>query len=440
MMIRCLLIITLFFPTLSLAQDKLEFSKPNLSKAKEDAPKIRRIPTDKDDKLTQELLNGILKEAGWFPNLNITVNEGLVFIVGHVENKDHLDWLIATADRLPTVIAVVNKAILDEPAVTDFSPATREFRRLTEIAKKKIPTFAVGFTLLLLFGFTGRVLYKLARRFWSRHVDNPFLISIISFSTLLPVYVLMLYMFLATMGLSGLASTIIGGTGVLGIILGFAFKGIAENFLSGMLLAIRSPFSPGDEIKVGDFSGVVKDLNMRGTTIMDYNGNLVSIPNAIVIQSIVTNITANNKTRGIINLTLSYGSPLEKVLSSIKQTLCQIQDILQEPAPFIVAEQLGPAGITLGVYYWFNNKKTSTMAIKSKVISSVRAELLKMGVDLPDQAREIILKRPQQEAPIPDEDLNAINLSETKKSEDAVKQIAKNAPLPGTEERSNLMR
>jgi len=52
-------------------------------------------------------------------------------------------------------------------------------------------------------------------------------------------------------GLTRLAITVLGGTGLIGIIVGFAFRDIAENFLASILLSVRNPFRSGELIEVG---------------------------------------------------------------------------------------------------------------------------------------------------------------------------------------------
>ena len=93
-------------------------------------------------------------------------------------------------------------------------------------------------------------------------------------------------------GLTRLAVTVLGGTGLFGIIVGFAFRDIAENFLASVLLSVRNPFSTGDLIEVAGNTGIVQNLNVRSTVLLTLAGNYVQIPNANVYKSTITNFSA----------------------------------------------------------------------------------------------------------------------------------------------------
>ena len=93
-------------------------------------------------------------------------------------------------------------------------------------------------------------------------------------------------------GLTQLALTVLGGTGLIGIIIGFAFRDIAENFLASLLLSMRNPFNGGDLIEVAGYTGIVQNLNTRSTVLLTLDGNHVQIPNATVYKSTIKNYSS----------------------------------------------------------------------------------------------------------------------------------------------------
>jgi small-conductance mechanosensitive channel len=68
--------------------------------------------------------------------------------------------------------------------------------------------------------------------------------------------------------------------GIGSVAVGFAFKDILQNWLSGLLLLYRQPFQIGDQIKSGDFEGTVERIEARATLIKTYDGQRVVIPNS----------------------------------------------------------------------------------------------------------------------------------------------------------------
>lgn len=406
--------------------------------------KLNDIPSTHDDAETQTLLRTIAKKAGWFPEIKINVAQGIVAIDGLADDPDHLKWLTQTASRLPTVIAVVNRANVKATAVTDMTPFFKEIKRLQSVAKKNLPIVVVGLVMSAFFIFIGFYLQSWSKKLWARKIPNAFLAVTVAKLCLLPIWLMFFYITLLTVGMQSLAATIIGGTGVLGIVLGFAFKGIAENYLSGLLLAMRSPFTKGDSIKIGEFEGIVQNLNMRGTTIMDFDGNLVLIPNTTVIQSVVRNKTANSIKRSNFIVSIGYCESAQKAVELVREILSTHQSILQEPSFTVTADEIGAFGINLKVFYWFDAEKTSEATLKSQIIIKTKETLLSHGISLFDQTSVRIEMSKAEHKPsiveIAQKNLREARPESSERNEDEdLKKVAERSSLPTHDGKENLL-
>ena len=127
---------------------------------------------------------------------------------------------------------------------------------------------------------------------FSRASKRRLLLNIVVRAFSIPVFLLGLYFVLQAAGLTRLALTILGGTGLAGIIVGFAFRDIAENFLASILLSVRNPFRTGDLIEVAGHTGIVQNLNTRSSVLLTLDGNHVQIPNATVYKSTIKNYSS----------------------------------------------------------------------------------------------------------------------------------------------------
>jgi small-conductance mechanosensitive channel len=79
-------------------------------------------------------------------------------------------------------------------------------------------------------------------------------------------YVVVFFGIIATLGILGWTNLLIStltAAGVFTIIIGFAVKDVAANFISGIFILIDQPFVPGDFIKIGEHSGTVEDISLR---------------------------------------------------------------------------------------------------------------------------------------------------------------------------------
>src|SRR3546814_2479456 len=90
---------------------------------------------------------------------------------------------------------------------------------------------------------------------------------------------------------------VLGSAGVIGLVLGFAFKDIAENYIAGVLLSVRKPFSPGELIAIEDYQGKVVALTSRTTILMTLDGNQLQMPNTLVFKSVLLHYSQDRKSQ-----------------------------------------------------------------------------------------------------------------------------------------------
>ncbi len=73
------------------------------------------------------------------------------------------------------------------------------------------------------------------------------------------------------------------------IAVGFAAQDILKNIFGGIMILFDRPFQMGDKIQVGDYYGEVVEIGLRSTRIVTKDDSLVSIPNAEVVNTAVSN-------------------------------------------------------------------------------------------------------------------------------------------------------
>jgi len=77
-----------------------------------------------------------------------------------------------------------------------------------------------------------------------------------------------------------------------GIAIGFAAQDILKNIFGGIMILFDRPFQVGDKIEVGNYYGEVKEIGLRSTRVVTKDDSLVSVPNAEVVNSAVSNSNA----------------------------------------------------------------------------------------------------------------------------------------------------
>lgn len=141
----------------------------------------------------------------------------------------------------------------------------------------------------------------------------------------------------------------LGGTGLVGIVLGLAFREIAENSLASILLSARNPFRTGDWIEIGGYQGIVQNLNMRTTILLTLDGNHVQIPNSLVFKSVVTNFSSNVNRRAEFLVGIGYDDSIVKAQDVIMEALRSHAAVLEVPEPAAIVDELGPSTVNIKV-------------------------------------------------------------------------------------------
>jgi small-conductance mechanosensitive channel len=230
----------------------------------------------------------------------------------------------------------------------------------------------------------------LARRFLSERITSPLLLSVITRTLSIPIFILCIYFVLQIAGLTRLALTILGGTGLIGIVIGFAFRDIAENFLASLLLSVRNPFRSGDLVEIAGHTGIAQNLNTRSTVLLTLDGCHVQIPNATVYKSTIKNFSSNPNRRATFTVGISYDSSAAKAQKLIAEVLREHPAVLSAPEPLVLLEELGAATVNLRINYWFDSGTHSPARINSALLRQTKNTLLQGGINLPDTEREIV--------------------------------------------------
>lgn len=118
--------------------------------------------------------------------------------------------------------------------------------------------------------------------------------------------------------LTSLLYSVMTAAGVVGIVVGFAVKDVAANFISGLFILLDRPFVTGDAVKIGDYSGRVQRVSLRSTEIATFEGPVVTMPNQIVATTPVINYTVNAVRRADITISLSDYSDLEQAVEAMR--------------------------------------------------------------------------------------------------------------------------
>ena len=108
-------------------------------------------------------------------------------------------------------------------------------------------------------------------------------------------------------------TSLLAGLSVGGLALGLAAQDTVANLFGALAIISDKPFHLGDLIRVEGVEGSVEAIGLRSTRIRNADGHHVTIPNKLMGNAIITNITRRPSIRTEMNLGLACDTPVEKV-------------------------------------------------------------------------------------------------------------------------------
>ena len=221
---------------------------------KPEAPKQVDVePLARDDQIAQRLQNiltEISEKTDWFTEAEVSVADGIVYLSGEATEETYRTWAGDLARNTEAVVAVVNRMTIRQRSLWDMSPALSELGRMWRNAIQMLPFVLFGIIALAVTWLLAKLTVRGTRWGIQGRVQSNLLRDVVSKAAAIPVLILGMYIVLRVFDLTQLAMTVVGGTGLAGLIIGIAFRDIAENLLASILISVQTPFRSGDVVEI----------------------------------------------------------------------------------------------------------------------------------------------------------------------------------------------
>lgn len=262
------------------------------------------------------------------------------------------------------------------------------FEKSLHSVTEKIPDFFLAVVVLIVFYFIASRSSKYVRFLIEEKTGDKLFSTFAGRLSKFTIITIGILISMNILGFALMAGGIITGASVSAVILGFAFKNIGENFLSGIILAFKRPFKIGDLIQINNMQGFITSIDLRTTNIKTADGEDIFIPNSMMIINPLINYTFDTKRRFSFVIQIDYSYDTSKVKGLLMEALSEINEILTIPKPFVVIDQL-ISNVSLKVFYWIDTGLTdrNTQDIKSEIIEKSLNSLNKNGFFLSEAAQ-----------------------------------------------------
>ncbi|MDX1493689.1 MAG: mechanosensitive ion channel [Longimicrobiales bacterium] len=253
-----------------------------------------------------------------------------------------------------------------------------------EALVQNIPEIISAIIIVVLFSFLAKTLRNVVKRLMDRVTDHGPVKSLMGKAAYIAVWALGLFLALGVLELDQAVTSLLAGLGILGLALGFAFQDIAQNFIAGILMTIRRPFTDGDLVETNGFFGKVEDIDLRATQIRTPQGQLVRIPNGSVYGNPLTNYTDSPTRRMDLACGVSYGDDLEKARSVALEAMQGVQHRDRNREPEFFYEEFGGSSINFVLRLWLEDSQQGTfLAARSDAVIRLKKAFDENDVGIP---------------------------------------------------------
>jgi len=315
-------------------------------------------------------------------DLTVHVDAGVVRLEGIVANAETRRRAVELVSSMEDVRFVDNRIGESTSLEAQLRPTWARLRELGYGAVAKLPLLAVSLVILVLSIVAGSLLAR-----WRGpsilQTRNPFLQALIRRALQAVLVLLGLILALDLLGATALVGAVVGTAGLAGLAVGLAFRDIAENYLAGVLLALRQPFAQNDQIRVDTFEGKVVRLTPRETILMRADGNHVRLPNAMIFRSPLVNFTRNPLRRFDFEAGIGTGDDLIRARDVGVAALLATEGVLRTPPPEVLVTALGDSTVTMSFAGWLDQHETEFLRVRSEAIRMVKAHLENAGLTMP---------------------------------------------------------
>lgn len=213
--------------------------------------------------------------------------------------------------------------------------------------------------------------------------DSPLLNLLPVVAKILKVLVIFILLagFLQSFGYN--VASLIAGFGITGLAVGFAAKEAIGNIFGSFGLLADRVYKIGEYIKFNGYEGTVENINLRSTTIRVPEGYTMNIPNNLLANEEITNVSQTSTRRIDLTIDVEYGTSNEKLdraCEILREVARRDETILEGEHSFI--ENLAPSSIALRlVCYTTKASWGDYVYVKSSVIREIIHRFREEGIE-----------------------------------------------------------
>lgn len=266
--------------------------------------------------------------------------------------------------------------------------AVEEVNRFTSFLQDSIPSiigFGVKVVLAIIFFCIGRIVIhwirKIVRKSLERSTVDKGVEQFVDSLLKAALNLLLIFSIATKFGVDTASVAAIVASA--GVALGLALQGSLSNFAGGILLLFLKPFKVGDYIiehSTGK-EGTVKEIQIFYTKLCTVDNQIIVIPNGMLTNSSITNVTDQDRRMLNLSIGISYESDLKKAKAVLEELLKKEEHVRVEDGIQVFVSELGDSAVVLGARAWVDTQHF--WPTKWKLQEDIKLAFDENGISIP---------------------------------------------------------
>jgi len=266
-----------------------------------------------------------------------------------------------------------------------------DWNQLLELVQTKGVEFGINLAIAIAIFYVGRLAIALVVRglrkvMRAQEVDK----TLETFVCNLVRIALLVVVIIAAIGQLGIQTTsFIAIFGAAGLAVGLALQGSLSNFAAGVLIVLFRPYKVGDYVEAAGISGTIQQVQILTTVLTTPDNKQIIVPNSQIMDSIITNYSANDTRRVDMLVGVSYGDDLDKVRRTIEDLVAREDRILDNPECTIAVSALADSSVNFVIRPWV--KSEDFWGVTFDLTEAIKKRFDKEGISFPFPQQDVHL-------------------------------------------------
>ncbi len=236
---------------------------------------------------------------------------------------------------------------------------------------------------------------NIVNRLRMRNSDSPLLnlMPVLNRIVKAVIVFILLAGFLQSFGYN--VASLIAGFGITGLAVGFAAKEAIGNIFGSFGLLADRVYKIGEYIKFNGYEGTVENINLRSTTVRSLEGFAINVPNNLLANEEIINVSQTDRRRIDLCIDVEYGTSNEKLDEACRILLdiaSKDETIFDGALAFI--DNLSASSIVIRLVCYTNQASWGDYVIeKSRVIREIIHRYREAGIEFAFPSTSVYLNK-----------------------------------------------